>query len=133
MLRVPVNAFKLDIDNEELLDGYDRLVKRSNLKELYFAGDIRGLRELTSSYFFRLIEARDEYNDVYYCDELSMYFMRANNLALLGSREATYIIDDNRLKCRKFLNDCKEITELDKEKTANKQLLLLRQGKVFTR
>ncbi len=128
-----MRAIRLDLNNDEALDEYDKLVGKSGLSELYFAGDIKGLREVTNSYFFRIIECRDEYYDIYYCDKLSMYFFRGDNLSILGSRRETYAIDENRLKCTMFLNKCKEINELDKEITANRQLLLLKKGKIFTK
>ena len=133
MFKVPVSAIELDIDNEELNYEFKDIINKIGIKDLYFAGDIRGLMELSNSKYFKLIQGSNERDDIFYCPELSIYFKRQDNLSYVGSRIASYDSNSMREKYHEFFSECKEIVESDREITAERQLLLLKKGKTFTK
>ena len=128
MFKVPIKAIKLDIDNIELYEDYNKLVNDKRIDNIYLAGDIGGLRELTNSLFFELIAG----SDIYYCDELSIYFSREGNMKQVVGNEIIDRMYSRYGKYHEFFDKVYEIIERDKEISANRQLLLLKKGKIFT-
>ncbi len=133
MIKIPVMDIKLDIENLELYDKYFELIKNSDIKYVYVGGDIKGSRELTNNYFFRAVPGKDGNDAFFYCDDLAIYFEASDKYQPAPSYEvmSTSIVRSD--KYRDFFTSIGEITLEDERLNAERNLLLLRQGKTFTR
>ena len=141
MLKISIDAIKLDLDNSELNSVYKKYIHRLKIRSFYCAGEEDGLREISNNILFTRTYNEEEESTLYYNENLAMYFiikddydlMKADGIELASEWRASYYAQYDKYRNRKLFAICKELADEDKAITARTQLLHLQKGKIFTK